>query len=129
MNAKLIKCLGTDDSVNTCDCCGRNKLKETVAFETEEGGTVWMGVVCAARARGIMAADIRCEARNANQAKADAKAAAQRAEWDARHARWIAHLVALTGGIREWSGSTNWSVGLMLQAAGGYAKASETFQG
>jgi len=88
-----------------------------------------MGVVCAARARGIMAADIRREERYANQAKADAKAAAQRAEWDARYARWVAHLVALTGGIREWNGSPNWSVGLMIAAAGGYAKALETFQG
>lgn len=88
-----------------------------------------MGVVCAARARGIMAADIRREARSANQKKADAKAAAQHAEWEARHARWIAHLVALTGGIREWPGSQTWSIGLMLAAAGGYAKACETFKG
>ena len=123
-NAKLIKCLGTDDSVNSCDCCGRNNLKATVAFETESGDVVHFGVVCAAKASGKSSVSIRAEARVAD----DAKASAARFESDKRHAersaKWEAYLIKATGGI--FDGKVP-NVFRMIQALGGYGKALEGF--
>ena len=123
-NAKLIKCLGTDDSVNSCDCCGRNNLKATVAFETESGDVVHFGVVCAAKASGKSSVSIRAEARVAD----DAKASAARIESDKkqmeRMAKWEAYLIKATGGI--FDGKVP-DVFRMIQALGGYGKALEGF--
>ena len=41
-----------DDSVNTCDCCGRTELKATVAMLLDCGSLVHFGQVCAARNTG-----------------------------------------------------------------------------
>lgn len=41
--------LGTDDSINTCDCCGRSNLKHTVIVQTEDGEILHYGSVCATR--------------------------------------------------------------------------------
>ena len=123
-NAKLIKCLGTDDSVNSCDCCGRNNLKATVAFETESGDVVHFGVVCAAKASGKSSVSIRAEARVAD----DAKASAARIESDKkqmeRMAKWEAYLIKATGGI--FDGKVP-DVFRMIQALGGDGKALEGF--
>lgn len=51
--------LGTDDSVTTCDCCGRTELKSTVAIETAAGEVVHYGCVCAARALGRTTEEIK----------------------------------------------------------------------
>ena len=52
--------LGTTDEVNSCDCCGRKNLKETVCFEVADTGElVYFGVVCAARMRNLKAQDIK----------------------------------------------------------------------
>lgn len=45
---------GTSDSVNTCDCCGRTKLKQTVIMaDSETGEVVHFGVICSARNSGL----------------------------------------------------------------------------
>jgi hypothetical protein len=49
MNATAL-CL--DDSVTTCDCCGRVNLKATVLMQLEDGALVHFGQVCAARNTG-----------------------------------------------------------------------------
>jgi hypothetical protein len=42
-----------DDSVNTCDCCGRANLKATVLMvDSETGAEFYFGRVCAARNSG-----------------------------------------------------------------------------
>lgn len=126
MSNKIIKALGTDDSVNVCDCCGRNNLKATVAFETESGDVVNYGVVCAARAMGTDAKTVKVEARKADEAKYEA-ARKETAKADSdRHERWIAHLVRITGGIKDYSGG--FDVFRMIQAAGGYRAASVGFE-
>lgn len=44
-----MKALYLDDSVTTCDCCGRTELKATVAMQLDCGGIVHYGRTCAAR--------------------------------------------------------------------------------
>ena len=41
-----------DDSVTTCDCCGRADLKATVLMRSDLGDLVHFGQVCAARNSG-----------------------------------------------------------------------------
>lgn len=124
--SKIVKTLGTDDSVNVCDCCGKNNLKETIAFETECGEVVHYGVVCASRAIGKPAKVVRAEVKSADNAKFEAELEAKRAAANDRFAKWVLHLVSITGGIKDFAGS--WDVFKMIQAAGGYAKASESFK-
>jgi hypothetical protein len=123
-NAKLIKCLGTDDSVNSCDCCGRSELKATVAFETESGEVVYFGVVCAAKASGKSSAWIRSEAKVADDAKVSAARIAAEKEHAVRQEKWVAYLINATGGI--FNGSVP-DVFRMIQALGGYQKATQGF--
>ena len=44
----MFKILGTDDAVNTCDCCGKTNLKATVIVEVN-GEVLHYGSVCATR--------------------------------------------------------------------------------
>jgi len=41
-----------DDSVTTCDCCGRKDLKATVLMQSDLGELVHLGQICAARNSG-----------------------------------------------------------------------------
>ena len=41
-----------DDSVTTCECCGRKDLKATVLMQSDLGALVHFGQVCAARNSG-----------------------------------------------------------------------------
>jgi hypothetical protein len=68
------KTLGTTEDITTCECCGRSNLKKTVIMglldcdgnvETEQ----FFGVVCAARHTGQKAAEIRKEAKTADESK------------------------------------------------------------
>lgn len=47
-----MKALYLDDSVDTCDCCGRTGLKVTVAMKLDDGGILYYGRTCAARNSG-----------------------------------------------------------------------------
>jgi hypothetical protein len=124
---QIMRCLGTDDSVNVCDCCGRKDLKATVAFELEDGEVTHFGVVCAARAMGRDAKSIRVEIRNVDRAREEEQARAARAIQDAKTARWIAHLVRMTGGIYDWDGKPN--VARMIATLGGMVAARAGFAG
>jgi alkylated DNA nucleotide flippase Atl1 len=44
--------IGTDDSVTTCDCCGRTGLKFTVVIQLDQGEVAHYGQVCAIRNTG-----------------------------------------------------------------------------
>lgn len=105
-----LKALGTTDDFLTCDCCGREGLKKTVimaeidADGNRVGTAGHFGVVCAAKASGRSAADIRKEAAKADK---EAKTAEQqrrhaiRKEIDAiRDAVWM-DMVGFTSGSFE----------------------------
>lgn len=61
-----------DDSVTTCDCCGKVNLKATVLLQSDLGELVHFGRTCAARNTGKTGQQITAEVR---------------AERDARHGR------------------------------------------
>ena len=67
---------GTDDSVTTCDCCGKSNLKSTVIIELDNGEIVHYGSVCARRNTGKDRATITREI-NAHAAAVRAAAAAE----------------------------------------------------
>lgn len=62
----MAKALGTDDSITTCDCCGRADLKFTVVIELDDGELVHYGQVCASRNTGktrpVINAEIKAHA-------------------------------------------------------------------
>jgi hypothetical protein len=45
----MARALYIDDAVTTCDCCGREGLKKTVAILLDCGGIVHYGTTCAGR--------------------------------------------------------------------------------
>lgn len=47
-----MKALYLDDSVDTCDCCGRTGLQATVAMQLDNGGILHYGRTCALRNSG-----------------------------------------------------------------------------
>lgn len=73
----MAKALGTDDSVTTCDCCGKSNLKFTVAIELDDGEIVHYGQICARRNTGKDQRTITSEIKN-EQAR---KVAAAHAEY------------------------------------------------
>ena len=86
--------LGTDDSVSTCDCCGRSDLKSTVEIETESGDVVHFGVVCAARALKVSVKEVKAGTVAADNAKELAERRAREAAWTAKDAALTAWLWA-----------------------------------
>jgi uncharacterized cysteine cluster protein YcgN (CxxCxxCC family) len=65
---------GTTDEVTSCDCCGRTRLKHTVALlDTDTDQVRYMGVVCAAHALKIPSADVRTQAKQADDRAARIK--------------------------------------------------------
>lgn len=53
IGTKLFRVLGSDDSVHTCDCCGKSNLKVTFAIEMIETGEILRyGSVCVTRNTG-----------------------------------------------------------------------------
>lgn len=52
-----------DDSVTTCDCCGRANLKATVLMQSDLGELVHFGRTCAARNSGKTSQQITKEIR------------------------------------------------------------------
>jgi hypothetical protein len=57
----MSKQLGTDDSINTCDCCGKTGLKFTFAVELDDGEVVHYGSTCVTRHTGKTVAAITNE--------------------------------------------------------------------
>ena len=58
-----MKALYLDDSITTCDCCGRIELKATVAMQLDCGGIVHYGRTCAARNSGKTSQQVTKEIR------------------------------------------------------------------
>lgn len=57
----MARALGTDDSITTCDCCGKANLKFTVAMELDDGEVVHYGSTCAGRNTGKTRPQINAE--------------------------------------------------------------------
>lgn len=70
----MARALGTDDSITTCDCCGKANLKHTVTIELDDGEIVHYGSVCATRNTGkaskVLNGEIRAHAAAQRQAAA-----------------------------------------------------------
>jgi len=58
-----MKILGLSDENLTCECCGKKNLKSTVAIGLDDGGTVFYGRDCAARATGRQMKAVEAEAK------------------------------------------------------------------
>jgi len=67
-----MKALYLDDSVTSCDCCGRTDLKATVAMQLNCGGILYYGRTCAARNSGKDQRQIKKEIADSYQARKDA---------------------------------------------------------
>jgi hypothetical protein len=80
---------GTTDDVTTCDICGREELRGTVRLEIVDSlgrveGEIFAGTSCASTIAGRSAAIVAREARDADQASANAvREAAHRQAFDA----------------------------------------------
>jgi hypothetical protein len=60
----MFKILGIDDSVNACECCGKQNLKSTVVVEVN-GEILHYGSVCATRHTGLNDREIKAAIRAA----------------------------------------------------------------
>lgn len=67
----MYKILGIDDSVNTCECCGKTGLKSTVVVDAN-GEIKHYGSVCATRHTGKDSKTINREVKAADLARLDA---------------------------------------------------------
>lgn len=92
---RLYRVLGTTEDAPTAGCqhCGRQDLRTYVALEPTEGGPiVYFGTTCAARAERLPVATIRTEARQADQATAEAARLARQeaaADQAAAYSDWL----------------------------------------
>lgn len=88
----MAKAMGTDESVTTCDCCGRSNLKFTVAIELSDGEIVHYGQVCARRNTGKTQGVINSEIKSVYQAAVTAARLAYREspEYLSERARFLA---------------------------------------
>jgi hypothetical protein len=57
-----------DDSITTCECCGRANLKATVLMQSDLGELVHFGRICAARNTGKTSQQITKEVRAEREA-------------------------------------------------------------
>lgn len=109
--------LGTCDDVTTCDCCGKQNLKLTVAlcFDGDDR-TVYYGTTCAAKATARPAVDIRRDARAADQEREARARAEEKARRDAELKMEAAELNLL---VPQFAGNLS----KQIEVIGGYQKA------
>ena len=117
---------GTTDEVTACDCCGRTDLKKTVAVtDLDENETRYFGTSCVAKMLKVTSAEVRANAKRADDEKAKAARLAERAKQDELNRRWIAFLIEATGGIYDWGHAPD--IYQMIQRLGGIAEARRLF--
>ena len=119
---------GTTDEVTSCDCCGRVRLKHTVALlDTDTDQVRYMGVTCAAHALKIPSVEVKTQAKQADDKAARIKRQQQEEQNRARRQRWVSFLIERTGGIFDFTNQPDKLA--MIQALGGYKEARAGFQG
>jgi len=124
-NAIIVKFLGTDDSVSTCDCCGKRGLKHAVALETDMGDEVFYGVTCAARELGMATKDVKSRAVDAQTAKRQAEIAAKEKiarDEDNLFGAWLAKQPEC---VFDWNGKVNRIK--TINALGGWTETREMY--
>lgn len=118
--------LGTTDDVNTCDCCGRARLKVTVALVLDGAiDPVYFGTSCAARALRTGANDVRAAARAADDERRAEAEHARREAARVADAAWQAFLDARApthGSASRWPDRFR-----QIEELGGYAAARAAF--
>lgn len=121
--------LGTTDEVNVCDCCGRKDLKGTVALRPADGSMdVFFGVVCAARATGRQAKEIKAAAKSADDHKRSVEEAKRQAAGRVQDALWQAFLDVQVPVLKARAGDPpTVNRFLQIQALGGIAHAKAMF--
>lgn len=62
---RTVRVLGFDESVNTCECCGKSPIKGTFAVELASGQVMYYGSTCVTRHTGKPAKVILQDARAA----------------------------------------------------------------
>lgn len=117
----MIKVLGTTDEVTACDCCGKKDLKGTVALSFDDADPVYFGVVCASKASGWNAKELRAAARKADDAAAREREAALYAARKVEDDKFQAFLDVAAPGHLDYSGRP--SRFAQLQVLGGFAAA------
>lgn len=86
---------GYTDSIKTCDCCGRDGLKVTVAlWDAVEAQEVYFGTTCAARALSIGVKEVKYRADAAERARIEARMAAFREKSEAEGRAWREWLIS-----------------------------------
>lgn len=111
--------VGTTDEWDACDCCGRTNLKRYVVMRDVDGEYFRFGTGCAARLEGIPAADVRREARSADEAARAADEAARQERAEAKAQRWFAFLEAAAGPGDTFD---------QIERLGGYAEAKALYR-
>ena len=90
----MFKILGTDDSVNSCECCGKSNLKFTVIVEID-GEIKHFGSTCATYHTGLTATEIK----NSIKAESDGRKEAASKKFNATLA--VAKLAAKQNQARK----------------------------
>lgn len=111
--------VGTTDEWDACDCCGRTNLKRYVVMRDADGECFGFGTSCAARLEGVPAAEVRAEARTADEAARAEAEADRRARADAERDAWFAWLTANAGPGDTFD---------QIERLGGYAEARAAFR-
>lgn len=92
-NARPYKFLGISDERLTCECCGRENLKRTVAVLFQDSQEVlYFGTSCAARALSLTSKEVERSAKGAQAQKEAAEAEARQAarfQRELRFSDWL----------------------------------------
>lgn len=67
----MFKILGTNDAVNSCDCCGKSNLKSTVIVDMG-GEILHYGSVCATRHTKLTSAEIKAAIKSESDGRVEA---------------------------------------------------------
>lgn len=100
MTERKFKILGTDDSINTCDCCGKTDLKATWTVEMIESGEILhYGSVCVKRNTGIKNVEAAAAAYEREQIAKAAKELRQSSEWHQQEKAFAARQALKNQGV------------------------------
>lgn len=120
----VARVLGTTDERTTCDCCGRQGLKKTVALLLQgQLEPVFYGVTCAAVAQGRTIKEVRADARAADRARDEAARRVREEAARVEHARWRSWLETASAALPRRSTE----IVDMIEALGGYRAARDRY--
>ena len=109
---------GYTNSITTCDCCGRDGLKVTVAlWDAVEAQEVYFGTTCAARAMSIGVKEVKYRADAAELARIEAEAEARAEAHRIEMAAWCAWLSSRFAPVYD-SGSDRLNIFATCKRAG-----------